>query len=472
MEPCDWIVTGRVVTSDANRTVIEDGAVVVTGRRIAAVGPRASVDAAWTASRRLGGPNSFVLPGMIDCHNHASQALVRALIAGELPMIQRLYLPAEDAMTPDQVLTSVRLCTLQLLKSGVTTFAETTATPAHEELVLEGVADTGIRCSMARGSGDLSSHHAGIYSQSTDRSWARVREGEAEADLARTASFLDRHDTSGSGLVKGAVLASHLTGFSARYVQLAAELARERGASLQVHAARDREEVEFCLAVLGQRPIEALASLGAVGPELLVIHGILVTDPEIELLAAGGAAVAHQPIECQNILNGVPRVQRLRVRGVPVGLGCDNACNDGWEVLRAAWLLHSALGGIPGYDPEHLPAEDIFAMATSEAARALRWSHDIGSLEVGKAADVVVLDGDAAHLVPVQHPVVDLVRYATRADVQHVMVDGRLVVEDRRSTLVDESALYSAARAAGPSIAAAVSPRRYRPLAPSVLWTT
>ena len=466
----DWLVTRAVVTSDDERRVITDGAVAVTGGRIVAVGPRADVSSRYQG-RPLGGTHAVVMPGMVDCHNHAAQALVRSLIAAELPMIQRLYLPAEDVMTDDQVRTSATLVALQLLRSGVTTFAETTATPAHEDLIIETVERVGIRCSMARGAGDQQAHHAAIYSQVTDRSWATPRPGEAAADLARTAAFLDRHDPSGSGLVKGGVLASHITGFSPAYFRDAAELARERAASLQVHVARDREEVEFSLAVYGRRPIEQLAEWGVIGPELLAIHAILVTDREVELLAAGGAAVAHQPVECMNILNGVPRVQRLRSRGVTVGLGCDNAINDGFEVMRAAWLLHTALAAIPGYEPDHLPAEDIFAMATSEAARALRWGHEIGSLTPGRAADLVVLDGDAPHMAPTQHPVVDLVRYATRADVQHVMVAGRLLVKDRRSTTVDEAAVLADARKAAPDIAAAVTPRRYQPLAPSVTLT-
>jgi len=466
----DWIATGTVITCDPARRVIADGAVAVLDGRIAAVGRRPDVEAAWAApdDRRLGGRRATVMPGMIDGHSHAAQALVRSLIAGELPMIYRLYLPAEDVMTLDDVDVSARLLMAQHLRCGVTTFAETTATPAHEATIVAATLDIGMRCAMARGAGDQGAHHAANYAQISDRSWVARRDGEAEADLDRTAAFLDRHDPAGTGNVKGCVLASHLTGFSRRYFELAAELAADREATLQVHVARDREEVELALAVFGRRPVEVLADWGVLSERLLAIHAILVNTTEIGLLAEAGASVAHSPAECLNILNGLPPVAQMRSRGIAVGLGCDNAINDMWEVMRMAAAAHGALYGIAGYDPELLPAEALLDMATIEGAAALGWSDGIGSLEPGKHADVVVIDGTGAHMMPVQHPVVDLVRYGTRADVRDVLVGGRLVLSDGQHTTIDLERLAPQADAAAARIAAAVVPRRYRALAPRI----
>ncbi|MFT3851925.1 MAG: amidohydrolase family protein [Ilumatobacteraceae bacterium] len=469
-EHAEWIVTGTVITCDAERRVLTDGAVAVAGGRVAAVGTREDVLASWTApaDRWLGGARSTVMPGMIDGHSHAAQALVRSLIAGELPMIHRLYLPAEDVMSLDDVGVSARLLMAQHLRCGVTTFAETTATPSHEEAIVAAIDEVGMRCAMARGRGDQQAHHAANYSQVQDRSWVRRRDGEAEADLARTAAFLDRHDPSGSGRIKGCVLASHLTGFSRRYFELASELARDRAATLQVHVGRDREEVELSLAVFGRRPVEVLAEWGVLSDRLLAIHAILVSVGEIGLLAEAGASVAHSPAECLNILNGVPPVAQMRARGIAVALGCDNAINDLWAVMRMAAGAHGALYGIAGYDAELLPADHLLDMATIEGATALGWADRIGSLEVGKHADVVVVDGSGAHMVPVQHPVADLVRYGSRAEVRDVLVGGRLVLSGGRHTTVDIERLTAEADDAAARIAAAITPRRYRPLAPRI----
>lgn len=468
MNDADWLLTGTVITCDAQRRVFRDGAVAVRDGRIVDVGTRDDVAGRWRARRELGGGRASVLPGFVDCHTHAAQALVRSLIASELPMIYRLYLPAEDAMTLDDVGLSARLLMAQLLRSGVTCFAETTATPAHEDAIVEAIEDVGMRCVMGRGAPDQRAHHAAVYSQLRDRSTIEPRPGEAEADLARTEAFLDRHDPAGSGRIKGTVLASHLTGFSETYFRLAAALADDRDATLQVHLARDREEVELSLAVYGARPAEVLADWGVLGPRLLAIHAILLSDREVGLLGDAGASVAHSPAECLNILNGVPSLARFRSRGVSVGLGCDNAINDMWEVMRVAHAQQMALGGIPGFDAEHLGADTLLELATIEAATAVGWADGIGSLEVGKHADSVVVDGDAAHLVPVQHPVLDLVRYGTRADVRDVMVGGRLLVEGGRHTTIDLESVAARAEEAAPRIAAVVAPRRYRPMAPGV----
>ena len=463
-ESVDCLVSGTVITCDDQRRVLSDGAVAVRGTQIVAVGERQDLESRFVPDGRLGGLRAYVLPGLIDCHSHLAQALVRSLIAHELPMIYRLYLPAEDAMTLEQVGVSARLCMAQLLRSGVTTVSETTATPAHENAIVAAIEETGMRVVMARGAADQDSYHAGAYSQITGRSWAEPRSGEAESDLNRTSEFLDRHPPTGDQPLRGAVLASHITGFSAEYIRTAAALARDRDASFQMHVGRDREEVEFSLAVYGRRPVEQLAHWGVLSERLLAIHAILVTDREAGLLGEAGASVAHSPVECQNILNGVPRVARLRERGIAVGLGCDNAINDMWEVMRAAWVIHSSMGAIPDYDPEHLRAGDILDMATREAAHALGWHDGIGSIEAGKQADLVVVDGDAAHLVPVHDPVTELVRYGTRNEVRDVMVAGRPLLSAGRHTTIDTERRFAQAEQAARSVVAAVVPRRYRPM--------
>jgi len=463
-QPVDTIVTGHIVTMDTQRRLLPQGAIAIHNGTILAVGEEADILAQYEAKQQLGDRHTIVLPGLIDCHNHAAQSLVRSLIAEELPMIYRLYLPAEDAMTLDDVRVSARLCAAQLLRSGVTTFTETTVTTAHEEVIVEVIQEVGIRCCMARGAGDQDFCHAAVYSQITDHSWIHPRPGEGEQDLQRTEAFLNRYDPSGRGLIKGSVLASHLTAYSADYFQAAAALARQYNTSLQVHVARDREEVEFSLAVFGCTPIQRLAELGIVDDHLLAIHAILANEQEIALLGKAHAAIAHSPIECLNIFNGVPNIAQMRISGMQAGLGCDNALNDMFEVMRAAWLIHGALRGIPTYNPRHLTAEDILEMATIGGAKAIRWSDRIGSLEVGKAADLVMLDGRAAHLFPIQNLPTELVRYASRADVASVMVNGQLLIDNRQYTTLDLEKLAFLAESGAQRIRAAIAHRRYTPL--------
>lgn len=464
--PVDLLVCGSVVTMDGARSVHADGAVAVSGTDIVDVGPRDRLERRYAPRRRIDPADAFVLPGLIDGHTHTTQALVRGLIAGELPMIFRLYVPAMAALTPDEAALAATLCAAQLLRSGVTTVCEGAVgyAPEVEAAVLDALTACGIRVNIVRGSGDQGFHHAALYSQVEDRSWFARRAGEAEADLARTEALLARHDPRGSGLVSAGVCASSLPDFSTEYFVEADRLAQRYGAKLHVHLARDREEVEFCLAAFGRRPIEQLDSLGLISDRLVAAHCMLATEREIEMLRRGGAAVAHSPIECLNILNAVPGVQRMRASGIRLALGCDNAVNDIWENMRAVWLMQGTARGLPAYDAAHADEVEILAMASSEAASVLGLDGRIGSIEPGKAADLVVVDGSGAHFFPRQNPLAELLRYGTRNEVSTVIVNGRVVVDGGRHATVDLAGLRAAAEPVARRLAAIIEPRRYVPV--------
>ena len=463
-QPADLAVVGRVLTMNAAREIVPDGAVIVAGGDIVAVGARETLMARHAPRRVLGDSRSIVMPGLIDAHTHCTQCFVRALVAGELPMIPRIYNPAQRALSPAEAAATVRLIAAQLLRSGVTTLCEGTLNRGHEDAILEALEAIGIRCLIARGMPDQDAHHAALYSQITDRSWVKARQGEAELDLARTEELLRRYPNRGRGLIRAAVNASGLPGFSESYFRGAAALAESHGTTLHVHIGRDREEVELSLAVWGRRPIERLADLGALNERLVAIHAVLASEAEIRLLAESGAGVAHAPVECVANLNAVPNIPQFRRAGIPIALGCDVQANDLFVTMRAAWLLHNALWGLPRYDPEALSAAELLAMATSESARVLHCDDRIGSLEVGKAADITVLDGAAPHLMAMQDLETELVRFASRAEVRHVLVEGRTLLENGRPTTIDLERLYAEAEAGARHVRDTVSSRRYRPL--------
>lgn len=465
-QPADLAVIGRILTMNGAREIIPDGAVIVAGSDIVAVGPRAPLLAAHAPRRILGDARSIVMPGLIDAHTHCTQCFVRSLVVGELPPIPRIYNPAQRALSPAQAAATVRLIAAQLLRSGVTTLCEGTLNRGHEDAILEALEAVGIRCVVARGMPDQDAHHASLYAQISDRSWVKARQGEAEADLARTEELLRRFPNHGRGLIRAAVNASGLPGFSESYFRGAVALAQAHRTTLHVHIARDREEVELALAVWGRRPIERLADLGALNERLVAVHAVLASEAEIRLLAESGAGVAHAPIECVANLNAVPNIPQFHRAGIPIALGCDVQANDLFVTMRAAWLLHNAMWGLPRYDPDALSAGQLLAMATCESARVLHCDDRIGSLEPGKAADITVLDGGAPHLMAMQDLVIELVRFASRAEVKYVLVDGRPLLENGLHTTIDLERLYAEAEAGAEHVRGAVAGRRYRPLGP------
>jgi 5-methylthioadenosine/S-adenosylhomocysteine deaminase len=291
-----------------------------------------------------------------------------------------------------------------------------------------------------------------------------VLEGAAERDLVRTEDLLRRAAADPEGLFHAGVCPSSLLGYSDRYFAEAARLARRHDATLQVHAARDREEVEFCLSVFGRRPIERLADLGMIDDRLVCVHAILATPGEIATLGRAGAKVAHSAVEIINILNGIPHVGAMRMAGITVGLGCDNAVNDMFAVMHTAWALQVGHHGVAGYQPDVLTEDDVMAMATIDAARLLRLDASIGSIEVGKQADLVVLDGGGAHMMPLQAVPTDIVRFAGRSNVRDVFVRGEAVVRGGAPVGVDLDELRRAVERIGARLSGIVQPRRYKGL--------
>jgi 5-methylthioadenosine/S-adenosylhomocysteine deaminase len=464
-EPIDLLIEGTVVTMDANRRVFRDGAVAVRGDSIVAVDEAAALHERYEPARRLGGRRRMVLPGLIDCHNHLAQALVREYALEDYPNIYRVYIPCEMAMDETDAQVSAKFGISQLLRAGVTTVAETTCTREHEEPIAQTIMETGIRCAMARGLGDRSSRLASNYEQIDERSTYSDDPGLLREDLAITEDWLERWSVEGEGRLRPWIHNLGVPSCSDDRFLATQELARKHDSGVMCHINRDREEIELAFSLFGERPIEHLHGIGALDDRFLAIHAMLTTDREINMLAEAGTAVAHAPIVCTDIVSAVTKVVSMRAAGVTVGLGCDTVINDLFKVMRIAFVMHGQASGIPLYDPLALTTEDAMTMATIDAARALRWDHEIGSLEEGKVADVVVVDAENTRLTPAYQPIGTLVRYAVGTDVESVVVAGRVVVDDGRVLTIDEGPLLDEAVRLGDKLGAVLGPRRYRPLA-------
>ena len=201
-EPVSLLVEGTVVTMDPDRRVIPGGAVAVAGDRIAAVGDAAGLRARYPDARRVGGARRYVIPGLIDCHNHIAQALCRESTVEDFPNIYRIYIPAEAIQSTDDVRVSAQVAFAQLLRAGVTTMTETTCTVDHEEPIAETVMETGIRCALARGTWDRESRLAGNYEQITEKSWYRDDPAALADDLAYTEEFFAKWFERGEGRLR------------------------------------------------------------------------------------------------------------------------------------------------------------------------------------------------------------------------------------------------------------------------------
>ena len=274
----EYLAEGTVISMDGEDRVIRDGAVAVDGGRIVAVGKAAELSLRFAADRTLGGPRHFVLPGLIDCHNHLAQALVRDHAIEDLPNIYRIYVPTEMALDEDDARVCATFGIAQLLRAGVTTVAETTFTVRHEEPIAAAIVDTGIRAAMARGQGDRVTWLASNYDQVEQRSWLEDDPGRLREDLAKTEEFLERWQTSPDGRLRPWINNLGVPSCSEDRFLQTRELAERYGTGMMVHINRDREEIELSLALFGERPIEHLHRIGALSPGFVAIHAMLTTD--------------------------------------------------------------------------------------------------------------------------------------------------------------------------------------------------
>lgn len=466
-EPVSMLVEGTIVTMDPDRRVIEDGAVAVGGDRIVAIGDAGELRAKYPDAKRIGGKRRYVIPGLIDCHNHVAQALCRESSLEDFPNIYRIYIPAEAIQSEDDVRVSAQVAFAQLMRAGVTTMTETTCTVAHEEPIAETVMETGIRCALARGMWDRESRLAGNYEQISEKSWFKDDPKILSDDLAYTKEFFGKWFEKGEGRLRPWVHNLGVPSCSDERFLATDQLAADWGTGVMTHINRDREEIELSVSLFGHRPIEHLAAIGALNERLVAIHAMLTTDREIRLMAEAGVKLAHAPVVCTDIMSAVTRVPLMRSAGITVGLGCDTVINDVLKLMRVAFTMHNQ-AAMPLFDPYVFTTHDAFEMGTIDAAKVLLWDDEIGSLEVGKAADITVFDARNVRLTPSTDPIATLVRYGVGTDAESVMVAGQLTVHEGKLLTIDEEALLDEAEALGARMISEMAPRRYVELGTNV----
>jgi 5-methylthioadenosine/S-adenosylhomocysteine deaminase len=427
-QPVDLVVrNGTVVTVDAGRRVIAHGAVAVDGGRIAAVGTEAEVDAQFRGKEVLDAAGGIVMPGLVNAHTHAAMVLFRG-VADDLKLmewLQKYIFPAEKInVTAEFVRAGTRLAALEMIRSGTTTFVDMYY---FEDQVAEVCKEAGLR---------------GVLGSSLIEFPAPDSKTIPEA-LAYAERFLKRWGN--DPLVVPAV-APHSTYLAApETLKAARALADRYGAPILIHLSESPDEQAQVRERYGRTPTEQLQQLGILRRGVLGAHGIWLTPSDRAILKEAGVGVAHCPQSNMKLASGTAPVREMLAEGLRLGLGTDGAASNNdldmfEEMLTAALLAKHASG-----DPTVAPAPAVLEMATLGGARALAMEDRIGSLEPGKHADLVVVALDEPRMHPLYDPVSHLVYVAKGADVRHVVVEGRVIMRDRRVLTLDEKAVVAEA---------------------------
>jgi 5-methylthioadenosine/S-adenosylhomocysteine deaminase len=428
-EKADLVVSGgTIVTMDAKRRVIEDGAVAVRGDLILAIGPRSEIAAQYEAGRTIDAHGELILPGLINGHAHAAMSLFRGM-ADDLSLddwLHKYIFPAEAKNVDEEfVVWGTRLDLLEMLRGGITTYADMYY---FEDAVARVTKEAGMRGVLGETIIDFPAPDNKTREQTFDY----------------TQKYLDRWR--GDPLITAAVAPHSIYTCSEKTLKDSAALARRNAAPILIHIAEAPFEPEQSRAKHGLSPVGYLESIGLLGPDVLGAHCIWVDAGDVAALAHFGVGCSHNPSSNMKTAAGVMPVVEMLAAGVPLALATDGTASNNHQDLFLEMDLAAKLQKIARRDPKALPAEQVVEMATIGGARALHLEKQIGSLEPGKKADLILVDTGAPHATPMYNVYSELVYALHSADVRTVLIAGKITVEDGRVLTLEEKAILAKAQ--------------------------
>jgi len=411
---------------DGNRRVISDGAVLVDGSRISNVGK--SSEFHERADFKIDAKGMVILPGFIDTHVHLAQAMMRGCAddTSLIDWLQKFVWPLQGNYDAQDGKASAELCMLEMIKSGTTTFLESLL---HSRYGFDGIAESVQKSGMR---GVLSKTVMGLPSYGTENSimYPGMIE-DAETCLHEVESHFKRWDGKANGRIRVWYGARSLGGCTRELYERIAKGAQKLGTGVTMHLSEIEEDVRYAKKEFGMMPAEFMNEVGLAGRNVVFAHGVWLTEMEWRILADKGGSVAHCPSSNMKLASGIAKVPEMLQTGVNVGLGCDggpsNNCYDMMREMKAASLLHK----VRTMDPLTMSAGTVLEMATIKGARALGQERQIGSIEVGKKADLIIVDTRKPHLTPTFNPVSNIVYAGEGSDVDTAIIDGNIVMENR-----------------------------------------
>jgi 5-methylthioadenosine/S-adenosylhomocysteine deaminase len=419
----DWIIT-----HDRPGIVFKNAAVAIKGNSICDVGAAQEVANRTNAKRVMDYPGKAILPGLVDCHVHTCQQLARGL-ADEVPVSEWLarIVPFEAEMDETDVHVSVQAACIEMIKSGTTGFMEACANPLHIDAAATAMEASGLRVNLTRSTMDL---------QQKDWTVPHPFLMSTEKHIAETTAMIRRWNGAASGRMSAWCGWRHRYDTSGDLLIALVKLAREHGVGLHGH-----------LSTRHYGEVDDLDRLGVLGPDFLLAHAIRYTARELELIKRYDVKIDHNPGASMHGAYGsavAGQFPEMLDRDICVGLGCDAAPSGNFldmiEAVRLAATLHKEVR----QNASLITASKALFMGTTDGARACGWK-DVGVIAPGKKADIIVVDMMQPHLLPVHDVISNLVYCAKGSDVVTNIVDGRILMENRRVLSFDEHKVLTAA---------------------------
>jgi len=419
---------GTVVTMDGARSVIDGGGVAVQNGRIVAVAKAAEINRDYTAREIIDATGKVIIPGLINGHTHVPMTLFRG-IADDLDLqewLTKYIFPAEAKnVTEDFVRVGTRLGLAEMIRSGTTTYCDMYY---FEDAIADETFKAGMRGVLGETIIDFPVADNKTYDEG----------------LAYTERFVKKWQ--GNALIVPAIAPHAPYTVSEAHLKAARALSDRTGAPIVTHIEETKREVDDSVKAKGASPIEYLNRIGFLNNRVIAAHVVWPSEEELGLLKQFGVGIVHNPQSNMKLASGVAPVPQMLKNDLPVGLGTDGAASNNdlslWEEMDTAAKLHKLISR----DPKVVSAQEAFEMATIRGARALHLEKEIGSIEKGKRADLVIVDLDDLNQIPYYNIYSDLVYAAKAGDVRTVIIEGRVIMRDRRLLTLNEETIKADAR--------------------------
>ena len=422
------VLGGTIVTMDSSRQVIDDGGIAVRAGRIVAIGSRAQIEARYTSRQRVNATGKLITPGLINGHTHIPMVLFRGL-ADDLDLqewLTKYIFPAEAKnVTEDFVRVGTRLGLAEMIRGGTTTYCDMYY---FEDAIAEETSKAGVR---------------GVLGETVIDFPVADNKTNAEA-MTYVEKFVSRWK--GNDLIVPAIAPHAPYTVSEDHLKAVRAFSDRTGAAIVTHVSETKRELDDSIKAKGASPVAYLERIGFLSERVIAAHMVWPQGSDIEILKKRRVGVVHNPQSNMKLASGVAPVPKMMEQGVLLGLGTDGAASNNdlnmWEEMDTVAKLHKVFSG----DPKVISAQQAFELATIRGAQALHLEKEIGSLEVGKRADLLLIERDSLNQIPLYNIYSDLV-YATKAsDVEGVIINGRVVMQNRRLLTLDEVSIKRDAR--------------------------
>lgn len=426
MQQVDIIIkNGTILTMDITGSVIENGFLCITGDTISHIQSEDKNE--YQATRVIDASHGLILPGLVNSHTHAAMSLFRGL-ADDLPLMEWLnnyIFPVESRMDADFVYTGTMLACAEMIMSGTTTFCDMYL---FEEEVANAARQAGMRCLVGEVLYDFPSPNYGPIEKGFEYTESMIKKWQSDP------------------LVSIAVEPHSLFTCSPDLLITANDIALRHNVPLIVHLAETLQEIAEIKERYNHSPVEHLQTLGLLGPRLIADHCVHLNQKDIQTIAEHHVKIVHNPESNMKLASGISPVPEMLSQGLTVGLGTDGCASNNNLDLFTEMDMAAKLHKIQSMDPTVMDAITVLRMATIEGAKVLGLDHVTGSLEPGKKADVIILDINKPHLTPMYNPYSHIVYSARGRDVSHSIINGQLVMEDRKLLTIDLDEIMARAR--------------------------